>query len=1040
MKFPATVVLAITAFLLASDHLWLDAPVAQAHSHPSLATPSCSDETLHIVQHENVADADVVKMGEHSAALQLVRNCEATHTALQSGPWSEPRTWQNREVPSIDAKIVIPKGVTVQVDAMLDQPIFDWIRVDGQLVFLPDRNTALAVRTLVIAEHGLLQIGAVGKPVRADVRAHLHFAPRTEGNRREDLFDLGGGLISLGVVQMVGASKTAHAPSSTPLRTGMDRLSFDPPPQGWQVGDQLLLPGTDAYNDEDEVRTITKIGNEGREIQFDRPLNFDHFAPDDIMVPVANLTRNIELDSMVAEPVKGRGHVMIMHVQTGTLMDGVAFLHLGRTDTHFAHTFPEIDRNGHIKPGTDANSIGRYAVHFHVRSGARASLTPHIVRNSVVIDSPKYGIVNHGAHVVAEDNITFRIAGAHFVAENGSEIGAFRRNVAVRSAGSGEAALENRMTIYDFGHGGHGFWLQSSAVELSDNWASGHARAGIFSMGMIFRENGKEVFFDANNTASSPPVDASGRVKSSDVTFHFRHNTVAGCGLGLEIWYHKLYSDYRELSVVDDLTVWNSLESAVSLLYARSVELRNLHLLGSGRGGIVGILSNDITESISIQDSDIRDFGLGIRLPERGHNLIRNTTLANAVNLEIPVALVRGRHVQLDNLSFDSSNYPQAVNLSLGDKPRYGDLSLLFEDDRIDLTDGNDRNYQVFFPFQRPTAIPFPDQGPEAIRGLTSAEIYKLYGLALGGALAPFEAVELPQSNAVLSPSPPPSVPYTIINRDPLETYPMQRHHFLSSSESGRWELLQSRETSGYTVVNVGKNPARFMLRRGLLPLQIHPDDVPYGYRVAGVMLERVDQQITMRTFEREFQDLKIDPDGFVRVAFKYANLAGTEIPYELALQVTSSAIRRGPNVDFWAQREFCGSCGRDTLQEDAQRFYETGKLDPMPPRVTDACHRWKESAVVLNRPFRRETGQAYSALLPELKDMADSMEGLHKSPFLLCENDKMIGQPHTDYDVIRRSGRGNFSHWVDALYFSSSDGSDPNTNNRQYSLVRLPN
>ena len=95
----------------------------------------------------------------------------------------------------------------------------------------------------------------------------------------------------------------------------------------------------------------------------------------------------------------------------------------------------------------------------------QARLDPHVVRNSVVIDSPSINRELRRSDMVAEDNVTFRIAGAHFVAENGSEIGAFRRNMAVRSAGSGEWALENRMSIYDFGHGGHGFWLQSSAVD-----------------------------------------------------------------------------------------------------------------------------------------------------------------------------------------------------------------------------------------------------------------------------------------------------------------------------------------------------------------------------------------------------------------------------------------------------------------------------------------------------------------------------------------------------------------------------------------------
>src|SRR5205085_2891255 len=108
-------------------------------------------------------------------------------------------------------------------------------------------------------------------------------------------------------------------------------------------------------------------------------------------------------------------------------------------------------------------------------------------------------------------------------------------------AGSGEQMLESRMSIYDFGHGGHGLWLQSGGVEVTDNWASGHAGAGIFQMGMMFREQGKEVFFDAKNAAPSPYADELGRIRISEVNFYLARNTIVGSGKGLEVWYHKVY-------------------------------------------------------------------------------------------------------------------------------------------------------------------------------------------------------------------------------------------------------------------------------------------------------------------------------------------------------------------------------------------------------------------------------------------------------------------------------------------------------------------
>src|SRR5262249_36604257 len=158
-------------------------------------------------------------------------------------------------------------------------------------------------------------------------------------------------------------------------------------------------------------------------------------APEGADLPIGNLSRNVVFRSADPSRRGGRGHVMIMHVPTGVAIDGAGFYGLGRTSARVAHTTPVLDERGELVEGTDANTIGRYAVHFHLRSGARADVAPNVFRNSVIEGSPKHGLVNHGGHVVAEDNVTFRVEGSHFFAENGSEIGAFRRNLAVRSAG-----------------------------------------------------------------------------------------------------------------------------------------------------------------------------------------------------------------------------------------------------------------------------------------------------------------------------------------------------------------------------------------------------------------------------------------------------------------------------------------------------------------------------------------------------------------------------------------------------------------------------
>ena len=87
--------------------------------------------------------------------------------------------------------------------------------------------------------------------------------------------------------------------------------------------------------------------------------------------------------------------------------------------------------------------------------------------------------------------------------------------------------------------------------------------------------------------------------------------------------------------------------------------------------------------------------------------------------------------------------------------------------------------------------------------------------------------------------------------------------------------------------------------------------------------------------------------------------------------------------------------------------------------------------------PFARRRGRAWSIPAPDLSDLADNVPGREgRSPVYLFEDRRQLGFPHSLHDDIARAGKGRFSHWGEAVYFSTSDGSNPNTNNRAYHLV----
>lgn len=95
---------------------------------------------------------------------------------------------------------------------------------------------------------------------------------------------------------------------------------------------------------------------------------------------------------------------------------------------------------------------------------------------------------------------------------------------------------------------------------------------------------------------------------------------------------------------------------------------------------------------------------------------------------------------------------------------------------------------------------------------------------------------------------------------------------------------------------------------------------------------------------------------------------------------------------------------------------------------------------VRLQRPFPAflEGNLAFIATEPSLNHFADSEGGNASSPVILYENGTALGPPHAVHVDIFEKGGGLFSHWrnSDGFIFSTSDGTDPNTNGRHYWAV----
>lgn len=82
---------------------------------------------------------------------------------------------------------------------------------------------------------------------------------------------------------------------------------------------------------------------------------------------------------------------------------------------------------------------------------------------------------------------------------------------------------------------------------------------------------------------------------------------------------------------------------------------------------------------------------------------------------------------------------------------------------------------------------------------------------------------------------------------------------------------------------------------------------------------------------------------------------------------------------------------------------------------------------------LQAEQGIAWIAPLPAAVGPGDTTDSPQSSTLVLFEGDQPLVPAHAPHDYIREHGRGAYSHWHDALYFSTSDGSDPRANGRLY-------
>lgn len=151
--------------------------------------------------------------------------------------------------------------------------------------------------------------------------------------------------------------------------------------------------------------------------------------------------------------------------------------------------------------------------------------------------------------------------------------------------------------------------------------------------------------------------------------------------------------------------------------------------------------------------------------------------------------------------------------------------------------------------------------------------------------------------------------------------------------------------------------------------------------------------------------------------------LGGWPIEFASYTEVESWAQRRNLRIVNAVLGEGCTEYVLANIASNAQWCREEERrlasLKPMPS------------------PFVRGHGLEWIAQVPDLAAESDTSARPRGSRLMLYDRDRPVGLCHCTHDHIARFGRGRFSHWVDAIRFSTPDGSDPNSDPARWRYCR---
>jgi hypothetical protein len=420
-------------------------------------------------------------------------------TSAQSGTWSASTTWEKGKVPEAGDKILVRQGHVVVYDINSDQALRS-IHIAGTLKFARDRNTRLDVGLIKIqpgedtSEEGFdcdahvpeltpgmpqpaLEVGTANQPIDAQHTAliRLVYFPGMDRQSCPAIVCCGGRMdfhgapmrrtwLKLGA-NAPGSSNLFRRPVAQPDQIEDRMVTLAEPVTGWRIGDLVIVTGTRSLTEgikylnkrrttDETVEGIRRTTEErivksvdGTRVVLDKPLSFDHLGEGDYRGEVANLSRNVVVES--ADP-EVRGHTMYHRNSAGSI-SYAEFRHLGKQGV-----------------------LGRYALHYHLVGD---SMRGSSVIGASIWDSANRWLTIHGTnYLVVRDCVGYQSVGHGYFLEDGTEVyNVLDRNLAVQ-AFKGKP-LPKQVLPFDQNEGA-GFWWANCLNTFTRNVSCENDRYG----------------------------------------------------------------------------------------------------------------------------------------------------------------------------------------------------------------------------------------------------------------------------------------------------------------------------------------------------------------------------------------------------------------------------------------------------------------------------------------------------------------------------------------------------------------------------------